>query len=293
MKHAYLIIAHNDFDLLKTLISLLDDSRNDIYVHIDKKAKNFSSNDFKTNNANLHFLKKRISAHWGHLSLVEVELLLFETAKKNGVYSYYHLLSGVDLPLKSQNYIHSFFELNQGKEFIGFWQDRDDEAEWCIKRYHYFMKFQKGYNKYIQILTAKLRRIITRKSHEILGPRNFPMQCKKGFQWVSITDDFCSYLLSQKRWIKKHFINTFCPDETYKHTILWNSPFKNNIYSLATPEEGCMRKIDWERGMMIAPYTWRANDFEELMLSDKLFARKFNSLVDSKIIDMIHQKMHQ
>lgn len=36
-KHAYMIIAHNEFDLLEILVRLLDDPRNDIYVHIDAK----------------------------------------------------------------------------------------------------------------------------------------------------------------------------------------------------------------------------------------------------------------
>ena len=43
-KHAYLIMSHNDFYILEKLLRLLDDRRNDIYVHIDKKVKNF---DFK------------------------------------------------------------------------------------------------------------------------------------------------------------------------------------------------------------------------------------------------------
>ena len=44
-KHAYMIIAHNEFDLLEILVRLLDDPRNDIYVHIDAKVKDF---DFKS-----------------------------------------------------------------------------------------------------------------------------------------------------------------------------------------------------------------------------------------------------
>ena len=43
-KHAYMIIAHNEFDLLEILVRLLDDPRNDIYIHIDAKVKDF---DFK------------------------------------------------------------------------------------------------------------------------------------------------------------------------------------------------------------------------------------------------------
>ena len=36
-KHAYLIIAHDNFYTLEKLIKSIDDSRNDIYIHIDKK----------------------------------------------------------------------------------------------------------------------------------------------------------------------------------------------------------------------------------------------------------------
>ena len=34
-KHAYLIIAHNNWKQLSLLLSVLDDERNDIYIHID------------------------------------------------------------------------------------------------------------------------------------------------------------------------------------------------------------------------------------------------------------------
>ena len=38
MKHAFLIIAHNEYPVLEVLLSMLDDERNDIYLHIDKRA---------------------------------------------------------------------------------------------------------------------------------------------------------------------------------------------------------------------------------------------------------------
>ena len=37
-RHAYLIMAYNNPEQLIKLIKLLDDSRNDIFVHIDKDA---------------------------------------------------------------------------------------------------------------------------------------------------------------------------------------------------------------------------------------------------------------
>lgn len=41
-RHAYLIMAHNEPEVLKRLLLLLDDIRNDIYIHIDKKATELS-----------------------------------------------------------------------------------------------------------------------------------------------------------------------------------------------------------------------------------------------------------
>lgn len=38
MKFAYLIIAHTRFDQVEKLLKLLDDERNDLYIHIDQKV---------------------------------------------------------------------------------------------------------------------------------------------------------------------------------------------------------------------------------------------------------------
>ena len=38
-RHAYLILAHKNPRQLRKLIALLDDPRNDIFVHVDRKGK--------------------------------------------------------------------------------------------------------------------------------------------------------------------------------------------------------------------------------------------------------------
>ena len=40
-RHAYLVMAHNEFELLGQLLELLDYEENDIYLHIDKKVIDF------------------------------------------------------------------------------------------------------------------------------------------------------------------------------------------------------------------------------------------------------------
>lgn len=106
-KHAFLIIAHTDWSLLKTLVSLLDYELNDIYIHIDAKVPAKAIPDIICSKSNLYMLEHRISVAWGDISVVEAEYLLFEIAYNNSHYGYYHLLSGVDLPLKSKEYICS------------------------------------------------------------------------------------------------------------------------------------------------------------------------------------------
>ena len=96
MKHAFLIIAHNEYPVLEVLLSMLDDERNDIYLHIDKRATELFQQikKVKMQKAGFYLIENPIKVYWGDISQVQVEYLLFETALSHGPYAYYHLLSG-------------------------------------------------------------------------------------------------------------------------------------------------------------------------------------------------------
>ena len=116
-------MAHNQFEQLKKLILLLDDPRNDIYVHVDAKSRDFDQEKFLnlTKNAGLSFIKRK-KVTWGAYSQIRCELDLLEYATKK-YHDYYHLLSGADLPIKNQDQIHTFFKTNQGTEFLSMHED--------------------------------------------------------------------------------------------------------------------------------------------------------------------------
>ena len=63
-KHAYLIMAHTNFNQLQTLISILDDPRNDIYVHVDKRATKFNERYYVTKFSKLIFINRK-AVNWG------------------------------------------------------------------------------------------------------------------------------------------------------------------------------------------------------------------------------------
>jgi Core-2/I-Branching enzyme len=285
-KHAYLIISHNEFYILEKLITLLDDYRNDIYIHIDKKVKDFDFDYYKNlvTKSKLIFVN-RMDVRWGDFTQIESELTLLKEAVKSN-YKYYHLLSGVDLPLKSQDYIHEFFNKNSGKEFVHFCRDEQTKKVlYRIKHYH-FMKHYRSKNKCASLVV----RILNKISNVLQSPfsRNLvnDIEIKYGANWFSITNDFALYVLSKEEWIRKNFKHTYCADEIFLQTILYNSKFRENIFHKNMDDNyiACMRYIDWNRGN---PYTFRENDIDDLINSDKLFARKFSAELDKKVIDRI------
>ena len=284
-------MAHNEFELLHVLISMLDDARNDIYLHVDKKAKDFVPSDFSTKHAHLFILNKRLDVRWGHFSQIKLEMLLFETAAMKGPYAYYHLLSGVDLPIKSQDYIHDFFAKHQGKEFVGFWHDKDAQAYDFICKYHFFMNYERNVNRYLQIIMSKIRKALTSLLFSLFGYRKINYHVKKGFNWVSITHPCVQYIISKKKHIFHRYRFCFTPDEIYKHSILWNSEFVSHIYEVeSVPELSSMRCIDWKRG---EPYAWGIEDSDLLSHSPYLFARKFSTKKNREIIKFVYEFVMQ
>ncbi|EJT5920914.1 beta-1,6-N-acetylglucosaminyltransferase [Clostridium perfringens] len=286
-KHAYMIIAHNEFEILEKLIVLLDDERNDIYLHIDKKVKDFPFHYFKglVKKSNIEFVERK-DVRWGAPSQIECELELLKASTKNN-YSYYHLISGVDLPLKSQNEIHKFFEDNEGKEFIHFCSFKEAKhVENRVKNYH-FMKYYKSSNKLLGYSVRNFNKIIGKLQKVVRFERKWDNSIKLcfGAQWFSITDELAKYVVSKEKWINNTFKFTTCSDELFLQTLVYNSKFYDNVYLKGINDyKTCMRYIDWKRGN---PYVFRKENFKELIESDRLFARKFSSNIDNEIITKI------
>lgn len=281
-QHAYLIICHNHFRQLGVLLSLLDDERNDIYLHVDKKSgdfpKSFLQKQLKRSRL---FYVERLNVHWGGYSQIRTEMILLETAIKNKTeYAYYHLLSGVDLPIKSQDEIHRFFDENMGGEFLSF-SIKDNQTKEFLDKISLYYFFQDkvgrngGFLSTIENLSTSLQR---RLSVDRLGDKRSLFY--KGTNWFSITDGLARFITAPKQqaFIERYMKYTCCADEIFLQTIGMNSPYRENITNTS------MRLIDWKRGN---PYTFTIEDYDLIMASDCLFARKFDESKDAKIIRKI------
>ena len=269
MKHAYLILAHSSFDLLRLLISRLDDVRNDIFVHLDKKVKVLP--ELHAEHAGLYFTEERVDVCWGDWTVVEAEYVLFAAAVARGPYQYYHLLSGVDLPVKSQDYIHDFCDTHQGTEFIGYTlTEITPEVVRKVQRWHLFPEDFKNSSIVKRALRAAYIRV-----QEIFGIyRNRDVDFKKGSQWVSVTDAMARHFLAHRAWAQKVFSHSFCADEMVMQTLAWQAPFREKLYNTQDDGAGCLRAIGWKDGQIV---DWTPEDLPSLKASEALFARKFRN----------------
>lgn len=288
MKHAYLIIAHNQFEHLKLLVSALDSENNGIFVHVDKKAINFETKKILdvVKHSSITLIEKPISVIWGDYSQIQVELMLLKEAVK-GKYDYYHLLSGVDFPIKNQEQIDTFFSNNFGKEFIHFDSSvMRDEYMYRITKYHLIRGRKKSLLKRIIYKFSILLQFAVNRSKSV------DLIFQKGANWFSITDDLANYVISKELLIQKIFKYTLCADEVFLQTLVYNSDYRGKVYlqKYSDNYDSIVRMIDWNRGN---PYVYRKKDYEELIRSDKLFARKFDLTIDHEIVDMLYKYVKQ
>ena len=292
-KHAYLIVAHNNFKILCLLLQSLDDVRNDIYLHIGSDVKIFNIKEIEGCCHSSHLrIFRNPPVIWGDKSQIDVTSFLLQQSTETYEYAYYHLISGVYFPLKSQDYIHSFFSQNNGKEFISFDSKMYDNPDYFnemisgVKYYHLFtslFKMRKGrLKKIFGLFHNGLDRfsLTIQKLFRVNRLKRCSLEIHKGANWFSITHDFAMFVLMNKDLINNLTKYSLCADEIFLQTLCMSSRFKNNLYF-----GGNMRYIDWDRG---SPYTFRMDDKELLLNSPMLFARKFDESIDYGIVESLY-----
>lgn len=290
-RHAYLILVHKNPGQLRKLITLLDDSRNDIYVHIDGKAS-FDPDEFKSvcRFSRLVFIVPRLKVYWGGVNSMRCELSLLREAVSAGPYSYYHLISGMDLPIKDQDTIHDFFDRNEGKEFFDFWEMDEDIYE----RVRYYTLFPEGEGNFLTHFVNGLFKDVQKAvGYSINKDIDFHFSSV----WFSMTDALARYVISKETWLERVFAHTSNCDELFLATVVWNSPFREHLYNSEVARnhavnESNMRFIDWSRGGSHRhPWTFRSEDWNLLMSVPHFWARKFDEGTDSNIIDRIYRHL--
>ena len=282
MKIAYIILAHKNPKQLIRLINCLDVEKSTFFVHIDKKAEQNIYQEvceFTNKKSNI-FILKRKKIYWGDFSQISPVLLgVKEIFKQNIDFDYAKLLTGQDYPIKSRKEIEDFLLANPNKSFMEYfpipskqWQE-GGEIDGGISRIRYL---------YLRIFNKRFKTKIERQF-----PKKF--QPFAGSAYWCLSRECAEYL---NNFINKHkfFINFFkgvnLPDEIFFQTIFLNSPFKKDIIN------NNLTYTDWSTNEA-HPATLCAKDLETLSKSSCLFARKFDIYQDSKILDLLDEKLQK
>lgn len=296
MKHAYLITAHHNLEVLKYTLSMLDDQRNVVFLLADKKAKNFNPEILVDSMHHAELVNlPRITINWGGLSQIKAELNLIEAAVQHECdFSYLHFLQGMDLPIKTQEEVHEFFEKNKGYEFIAFNPDKYRQAQYKKYYYHFLVdnRFYRN-NKVLIMLNHALAYI-----QKAIGiQRDKTNQLYSGSALFSITEDFARYVLKHKREILHEYKHTLACDEVFLHTLIMKSEFKRNIYTSENPYKCNARYIDRDspHRQRNSPVIFTIDDFGTLINAGEgiMFARKFDQNIDIDVVKMLYEHIKQ
>ncbi len=287
MRHAILITAYTDFARLVKLVEAFD-YRFDIYIHIDKNAKMNNTYVHRLRlQPNVKVLDSVYTIQWGSRNHIDAILWLCGQAlEKSQDVSFFHLISGADLLVKSTDSFCDFFDAHQENNFLDYfllpyrgWEqgglnrlefnhplDRIDiKSTWGYSVYRRYLNWQikKGY---VRLLT----------SYEIYG----------GSSWWSLTKEAVSYVCSHYNWSGWYdrLKNSFAPDEMYMQTLLLNSIYKETIIN------NNLRYIVWEYRNGNCPAVLDESDIPAILQSKAAFARKVDSRKSDKLLSYFTNK---
>jgi hypothetical protein len=281
VKIAIMMLVHKNGDQVERLIKHLSKDF-DVYVHIDKRTS------IKIPNEENIFVYKKFKAYWGSFNQIMATLYLLGEAYKKG-YDRYILISGEDLPIKSNEEIKKFFHNNEN-EYITI--DKLPTTKYLkagLKRItkYWSNKRSTGKNDIIFRIIGKIEKVAF-SFINIAGARPIDYEFYGGANWFNITNScvksIFEYIRNDNKYIQR-FKWTRCGDEIFYQTVI------HKIGHLRVIDD-CLRYIDRRNGGA-HPRILREEDYREIINSDNLFARKFDITVDKNIIEAIYRRINE
>jgi hypothetical protein len=278
MNIAYIISAYKNPGQLVRLVRRLRARGTSFFIHVDRKSPSemFEAAFQQLRDVpDLHFLPRH-RCHWGDFGHIRATLKGIHALVTSGTpFDYAVLLTGQDYPTRAHEEIASFFARADGASYLSYFPLPHEEWEYegldRIQRWHWRVlgrhisfpprrklplkrRFPAGFAPYGGSSYWCLSRACVHYIHDFVG-RN---------------PSFVSYF---------HTVDV--PDEIFFQTLLLNSPLAGTLVN------DDLRYIDWKDPEAGSPGILTTGDFEQIVGSGKLFARKFDETVDHEILDLL------
>lgn len=267
----YLILVHRYPEQFERLFKAVHDPANQYVVHVDRNSGpqlEQRIRDFLIPYANAEVIESR-PAIWGGYSLIDAELRgMKRLLEMSDDWSVFINLSGQDFPLKSQAEIMTFLAKHPGQEFIRAVDQKKIRPDTMNRVRKMVFERPSG------IVRTILRRPFLRGATPYIGN-----------QWMMVSRRFCDFVCNDRtaNRYKAFYRNTFIADEGFFQTVMKNTDAHGPMIN------DDMRMIDWipDGDIKLRPRTYTMADEAALKASPNLFARKFDTQVDTDVIDML------
>jgi hypothetical protein len=279
---AYFILCHRMPEQVIRLINRLRDPDSAFVVHVDKRSDpgvHKALTNFCRTTPNVH-LSKRYRCYWGRFGIVQATISCIREALRLDLpFDRAFLLSGQDYPIKTISQIRDFLSRNEGHEFI---------ESFALEEPNRWSEAAGEYNAINRVLFWTI--FFRSRYIHLKWTRQFPFGFRPhgGSQWWCLTRECIVYLdtfIREHPSYVRYFKTTFIPDEAFFQSILSNSPYRDKILS------DDLRYADWQHPNPSYPRTLETNDYEQLLSSRKLFARKFDGR-SQDLLKVIDERIH-
>ncbi len=303
MKKAILIIAHKNQEQLEQLVNKFRKSSDfDVFVHIDKKWRDFHRDSFidNTKESNCVLLNRRLSGTLDDYSLVEIALYLLSSAKGQGAYSYYILISGQDYPIKNVGLISENLDKSYPSPSIDCTRVQKDN--YLFKHYDKW-QFRVPHNLIYSFFKSKIVRRFCKAPFYfaeklfsiVMSPYKYMLDKNivpyGGAAWWILPDIIVNDILSSKERFSC-FKHMKTPEEGYFQTQVMNSKFSNlvQMHPVDAREQNVLIYSHYyvpNKSKTGHPFIIEISDLERIKGLPHYFARKFDLNVDRAVLDEI------
>ena len=298
MKIAYIIIAHKNPLQLLRLIQRLQSNDAYFFIHIDKKVnlKEFQHTLKVLNNPHVTFIYPRENGRWGGIGVVKASLhAMHAIINHPDKIDYVVALTGQCYPIKNVTQIEDFYKENRDKNFMytfpmpGKWSIKQMDR---INRYHYFLKRSRVFPPYEEPTTIIGKIFNTALKAYFPLPRKQPIGIipHGGSAFFNLNrtavENVLNFINTRPDFLKFHEYSLI-PDEMFFQSILCSSKDDIILQSIV-PED--LRFRFWESRYAANPAVLKQKDYKMIVDSNQLFARKFDTTIDSTILDMLDRQ---
>lgn len=289
LQHAFLMMVHKSPELFGRIVHILAKENHHFFVHIDKKAHNFSEyKNIVSNVKNVTFIP-RMCVYHGSVTQIYCELALYRASMDTPIrMDYFHLISGQDYPLRSNEQFDDFMENNKGKSFGMI--DSEEYRNKCMK-FKYPSRTD-AYHPNANGIFLRILRKLTLKMQVKFHTRHCISNTWVGGDWRSLYRPVVAYLLDyidKNPVFLKRYNHTWCCDELYYTTII--HPVQNQLNIDGTKP---LRYVSWKPTHPVSskyrPYNLDERDFPFLINSQAFFCRKVDLPNSEKLLDMIDKQ---